>query len=128
MTTDAEAAVYHFEDIEWHVPVSPGTDAAQAAEAGRQGVGRKKLAPGDCGFYSQIVQMPPHFEAPAHSHSHAEMFMVLEGSCTMGDRHLKQYDTAVIPAEGTYGFTAGPDGLRFLVVRNGAASFTNAIS
>ncbi len=118
-------SVYRFDDMDWHVPVAPGTDPGEAAAAGRQGVRRRFLAQGDSGFYAQVVEMPAHFDAPAHSHDHAEVFMVLEGSCTVNGEQLRPYDMTVIPANGTYGFTAGPDGLRFLVVRTGAASYAS---
>lgn len=121
-----DTSVYRFEDMEWHVPVSPGTDVEQAARAGDQGVRRRLMAQGDSGFYTQIVEMPPGFDAPAHSHSHAEVFIVLDGSCTMNGEKLGRYDTTVIPEGGVYGFTAGPDGLRFLVMRTGKASFSAA--
>jgi quercetin dioxygenase-like cupin family protein len=117
---------YKFADIDWHVPVAPGTDLEQAEEAGRLGARRKFLAQGDCGFYAQIVQIPPNFESPAHSHSHAEIFMVLEGGCTVNGKAMEACDMTVIPSGVEYGFTSGPEGLRFLVVRNGAASFANA--
>ena len=74
--------IYRFEEAEWHVPVAPGTDPEAAAEAGRQGAARRFLAQGDAGFYTQVVKLPPGFTAPAHSHDHAEVFMVLEGDCT----------------------------------------------
>ncbi len=122
----SETAVYRFDDMEWHVPVSEGTDMEKADQAGRQGVRRRLMAQGESGFYTQVVDMPPNFEAPAHSHSHAEVFMVLEGSCTMNGEPLCQYDTTVIPEGGVYGFTAGPEGLRFLVMRGGKASFSAA--
>ena len=116
-------AVYRFDEMEWHVPVAQGTDPAAAAEAGRKGTRRRFLAQGDSGFYAQVVEMPPGFEAPVHSHDHAEVFMVLDGSCTMNGDRMGPCDMAVIPANGAYGFTAGPDGLRFLVVRTGEASY-----
>ena len=119
-------AIYRFEDMEWHVPVAAGTDPGAAAEAGRRGTRRRFLAQGDSGFYAQVVEMPPHFEAPAHSHSHAEVFMVLAGSCTMNGEQMRANDMTVVPANATYGFTAGPDGLRFLVVRTGEASYAGA--
>jgi len=119
---------YRFADIDWHVPVAPGTDPEQAEAAGRLGVRRKLLAQGDNGFYSQIVQIPPDFESPAHSHSHAEIFMVLEGGCTVNGKTMEPYDMTVIPSGVEYDFRSGPEGLRFLVVRNGAASFASAES
>jgi quercetin dioxygenase-like cupin family protein len=124
--TMSERTIYRFGDVDWHVPVAPGTDPEKAEEAGRQGAGRKLLAQGDGGFYAQIVQIPPNFEAPTHSHSHPEIFMVLEGRCSFDGEEMQQYDMTVVPSDGPYGFTAGPEGVRFLVVRTGAASYTDA--
>jgi quercetin dioxygenase-like cupin family protein len=121
-----DVGIYHFEDVEWHVPTSAGTDPDAAAEAGRKGARRRFLAQGESGFYSQVVDLPPDFDTPAHSHDHAEVFMVLEGSCTLNGDTLGPYDTAVIPANGVYGFRTGPQGLRFLVVRTGRAAFAAA--
>ena len=115
--------IYRFEEAEWHVPTAPGTDPAQAAEAGRQGAARRLLAQGDHGFYTQVVRLPPGFEAPVHSHDHEEVFMVLDGSCTFDDEPMSRFDLTVVGANEPYGFAAGPDGLSFLVVRRGAASF-----
>jgi quercetin dioxygenase-like cupin family protein len=116
--------IYHFDDTEWHVPVSPGSNPDQAADAGRRGAARKFLAQGDAGFYSQVVRLPAGFEAPEHSHDHAEVFMVLEGSCRFDGEPMSRFDMVVVAADEPYGFVAGPDGLSFLVVRQGAAMFT----
>ena len=118
--------IYRFDDTEWHVPVSPGTDPDEAAEAGRKGAARKFLAQGDGGFYSQVVRLPSGFEAPEHSHDHAEIFMVLEGSCRFDGESMGRFDMAVVAADEPYGFVAGPEGLSFLVVRQGAATFAAA--
>jgi quercetin dioxygenase-like cupin family protein len=67
--------------------------------------------------------MPPRFEAPVHSHDHAEIFMVLEGSCTFDGVPMESHDMTVVEAGEPYGFAAGPDGLAFLVVRTGEAGF-----
>jgi len=115
--------VHHFEAAEWHVPVAPGTDPAAAEEAGRQGAARRLLAQGEGGFYTQVVRMPADFAAPVHSHDHSEVFMVLEGSCEFDGEPMSRFDLVVVEANQPYGFTAGPDGLSFLVVRRGAASF-----
>jgi quercetin dioxygenase-like cupin family protein len=115
--------IYRFDEIDWHVPIAPGTDPAAAAEAGRQGAARKFLAQGDGGFYTQVVRMPAGFEAPVHSHDHEEIFMVLEGSCRFDGEPMSRFDLTVVAANEPYGFVAGPDGLSFLVVRRGAASF-----
>ena len=60
---------------------APAPIPTAARGGGAQGVARKLLAQGDAGFYAQVVRFPPDFEAPVHSHDHAEIFMVLEGSC-----------------------------------------------
>ena len=117
------ARIHRFEDADWHVPVAPGTDPEAAAAAGRQGAARRLLAQGEGGFYTQVVRMPPGFAAPVHSHDHSEVFMVLEGNCTFDGEPMDRFDLTVVEAEQPYGFTAGPDGLSFLVVRRGAASF-----
>lgn len=115
--------VWRYDDAEWRDPIARGTDPDQAARAARDGVARAYLAQGDAGFYAQLVRMPPGFEAPVHSHDHAEIFMVLEGSCTFDGVPMGSHDTTVVEAGEPYGFAAGPDGLAFLVVRTGEAGF-----
>ena len=125
-TSDTEARrVYRFDEIDWHVPVSEGTDPQAAAEAGEKGAGRKFLAQGDSGFYAQVVRIPPNFDAPVHSHNHAEIFMVLEGSCVFDGQPMKAKDMTIVAANQAYGFVSGPDGLQFLIVRNGEANFAS---
>ena len=123
---DGGRRIYRFDDIEWHVPVSPGTDPDTAEAAGRAGAARKFLAQGDGGFYTQVVRMPAGFEAPVQSHDHEEVFMVLEGSCRFDGEPMDRFDLTVVAANEPYGFVAGPDGLSFLVVRRGAATFSAA--
>ena len=49
--------------------------------------------------------------------------MVLEGSCTFDGEPMERFDLTVVEANQPYGFSAGPDGLSFLVVRGGEAAF-----
>jgi quercetin dioxygenase-like cupin family protein len=118
--------IYRFGEIDWHVPLGPGTDPDVAQAAADRGVGRKFLAQGDAGFYAQVVRFPAGFEAPAHSHDHAEVFVVLEGSCTFDGEPMARHDSTVVEANEKYGFTAGDAGLQFLVVRTGRAAFAAA--
>jgi len=115
--------VYRFDDIEWMSPKTDGTQGPIEGVVGVDAYGRKLLAQGDGGFYTQVVQMPSGFEAPVHTHSHAEVFMVLDGDCTFNGQHMGQYDTTVVEAGEPYGFTAGAHGLRFLVVRSAKAGY-----
>jgi quercetin dioxygenase-like cupin family protein len=119
-----ERSIYRFEEIDWHVPMAPGTDPEAAAEAGRRGAGRKFLAQGDSGFYAQVVRIPADFQAPSHSHDHAEIFMVLEGSCHFDDQQMGRLDMTVVAENAPYGFTAGPEGVIFLVVRTAPAHYS----
>ncbi len=118
--------IYRFEEAPWHVPTAPGTDPEQAAAAGRQGAARRLLAQGDEGFFAQVVRLPANFEAPVHSHDHEEVFMVLEGACAFDGQPMGRFDMTVVAANQPYGFVAGADGLSFLVVRRGPATFSAA--
>ena len=94
----ADRRIYHFEESEWHVPVAAGTDPAAAEAAGKLGTRRRFLAQGDGGWYTQVVKMPPGFEAPSHSHSHSEVFMVIEGSCEFDGEPMERFDLTVVEA------------------------------
>jgi quercetin dioxygenase-like cupin family protein len=106
--------VWRCGDADWRDPMG---------EAAGSGVERAYLAQGDAGFYAQLVRMPPDFTAPVHSHDHAEIFTVLEGSCTFDGVAMGRHDVTVVEAGQPYGFVAGGDGITFLVVRTGAAGF-----
>jgi quercetin dioxygenase-like cupin family protein len=67
--------------------------------------------------------MPAGFDVPPHTHDTSELMVILEGSLEVSDgTHLITGDTAVIPAGHLYGFTVGPNGVRFLVTRNADAA------
>ena len=107
----------------------PPTDPADLdldTEAPEDVPGRKFLARGAGGFYSQIVRIPPGFVGPAHAHDHAEIFLVLAGSCRFNGTELAPFDSTVVDAMEEYGFEAGPDGVQFLVVRQAPAAFVAA--
>lgn len=115
--------IYRFEEADWHLPMSKGVDPEKLAAAGEEGVARRFLAQGDGDFYTQVVRMPAGFTAPSHAHDHAEIFMVLEGGCTFDGESMARYDLTVVAAGSPYTFTAGDEGVLFLVVRQGKADF-----
>lgn len=124
----SQTNVFQFEKISW---VDEGAEpnpapAAMRADAERKGARRKRLARGECGYFSQYSVMPPGFEVPPHSHSHDELFIVLSGSCTLiggpaDGLELGARDSAALAAGREYGFRVGAQGIEFIVVRPGEA-------
>ena len=112
-----------YDDIGWHVPPTDPADLDLDTEAPPDEPGRKFLVEGEGGFYVQTVRIPPGFVAPDHHHDHAEVFMVIDGSCTFNGRELGRLDLAVVESGETYAFTAGADGVQFLVTRQAPARF-----
>jgi mannose-6-phosphate isomerase-like protein (cupin superfamily) len=119
--TGAGRRLYRFEDLPWLHAQNVGRDEQ------RDGMRGKRPVWGDGGFFLQHVEMEPGYEVKAHSHSHAELLVVLEGGARFDDgTTVTANDTAVIDADTVYGFTVGPDGIRFLIVRGADAVNTRA--
>lgn len=112
-----------YTDVAWHVPTNTREELDLDDEPPADQPGRKFLVDGEAGFYVQTVRIPPDFDAPAHHHSHDEVFMVLEGSCVFNDKAMGPLDVAIVEAGESYGFTAGADGVQFLVTRHAPAKF-----
>ena len=115
--------IHRFDTIPWHVPPTDAAELDLGSEAPPDAPGRKFLAQDEGGFFTQAVRIPAGFASPVHSHDHAEVFMVLAGSCTFNDQPMGPFDLTVVAEREPYGFTAGPDGVQFLVVRQGRATF-----
>lgn len=102
-------------------------DPDQDTDRPSRGVEIKKLIEGECGYFLHSSWMPAGLRIQPHSHDRNELFMVLEGGCSLDDgTTLVAYDSAVIPANQPYGFTVGERGMRFAVIRNGETSLTYA--
>lgn len=96
--------------------VPPGVEAD---ENGKH-LEKRLLIQGHAGYYNQAVHCPPGWVIPPHSHDHDELFVVLEGSCTVdGGDELVPFDSAAFPAGTVYAIEAGAQGLTFMVVRSG---------
>lgn len=124
----SQSNIFQLEAIPWVDESAESNPAPMAMreEALRKGARRKRLARGECGYFSQYSVMPPGFEVSPHSHSHDELFIVLSGSCTLmggeGDGiELVARDSAALAAGREYGFRVGAQGIEFIVVRPGEA-------
>ncbi len=115
-----------FDDIDWHVPTSDRDAIDWAYVPGPEEVGRKFLVDGEGGFYVQAVRIPPGFMAPSHRHSHAEVFMVVAGECSFNGERMGPLDCTVVEAGTDYSFTAGDDGVTFVVTRQAIATYSEA--
>jgi hypothetical protein len=123
-----EPSYFVLDEIDWPDETQAPTAPLELVEqAQRLGARRKFLARGEGGFFSQYSEFPAGYTVPGHSHDHDEMIVVLDGSCTMSDgRVLGTFDSVVLHARFEYGFTAGPDGMRFLTIRGGKSTTTIA--
>jgi len=110
---------HHLGDTPWERPEdAPPELRALADQAAEVGARRAKIAHGELGLHAQISEMPAGYDVPPHAHSAHELMVVLAGGCTIhGGPVLAAGDMAEIPANSEYGFTAGDEGIRFLVVR-----------
>ena len=124
-----EPTFFKLSDVPWVDERSRADPAPEAmiAAAEASGARRKKLATGECGYFSQYSTMPPGFEVPPHSHNHDELFVILSGGCTFHSEddpplELAAQDSAALSAGRKYGFTCGPDGMEFMVIRPGDAN------
>ena len=62
----------------------------------------------------QLVEYEPgHVESP-HSHTESELFYIISGRFSLGERSLTAGMLVHIPGGTVYGTTAGPEGTRFL--------------
>jgi quercetin dioxygenase-like cupin family protein len=116
--------VAKFESLEWTAPKLPPDLPDDLREQGAK-VRRRGLANGHGGFYASYVVMPPGQVTIPHSHNHAELIVIQEGSMSFdagdGPVELVANDAATISAGQVYEFTVGGDGISFLLIRGGAA-------
>ena len=64
--------------------------------------------------------------APKHSHDHDEIIFILEGGFSMGRRKCGPGTVVYLEADTQYGFEVWPEGVRFLNIRQGHATYTEA--
>jgi quercetin dioxygenase-like cupin family protein len=77
----------------------------------QKGEGGRSLVVGD---------FAPGFTVWRHSHSLDCLYFIIAGQANLGSQQLGPGDGFFIPANHPYGYTAGPEGVRVLEIRNGA--------
>jgi quercetin dioxygenase-like cupin family protein len=99
---------------------APTTTGANASLT--EGIQRRMRAKGEEGMFIQDVFYRPGKVVDLHSHTRAQVFYIVEGSGTFDDGTEIRVDDAIqVPANLVYGFTAGDEGLRLLIIRTGEA-------
>ena len=77
------------------------------------------------GPWIHINSVSPNDVNTPHSHDEDEVIVIVEGSLTVtGDRTCGTGTVIYIEKDTEYGFTAGPEGVRFLIIRPGLAMTT----
>ena len=125
------ASIAKFDALSWTTPNLP-PDLSPELREQAMAVQRKGLAAGEGGFFASHVVMPPGQVTVPHSHDHSELVVILAGSMAFdggdGPTELVEHDAATISAGQVYGFTVGPEGVSFLLVRTGRAVSSIAAS
>jgi quercetin dioxygenase-like cupin family protein len=121
--TDPAASYLLYDQIDWAVE-DASAPAKLVALARETGARRKRMATGQAGFFMNHSEMPAGFTVPTHTHDHDEMLVIMEGGCEIldGGPTLGANDAVVIQANHAYGFTCGPDGMKFITIRNAEAA------
>ena len=109
-------ALTRYRDVEWFQPgENPDPDDTDLQKAW--------LHRGS--FFAHAIRLAPGYVIPPHSHDRDELMVVLAGSATLDSGVvIEPPDTLLLVANVEYGFTAGSEGMEFMVVRTGQAGLT----
>lgn len=111
--------IQHIDDAPWVRGGPRGT--GDHPDGGGQLIGDLEKGP-----WVHVNWLPPGTVAPPHSHSHEEVIYVLEGGFSMGKRECGPGTVVYIAADTQYGFKVGEQGVRFLNIRQGLATYKEA--
>ncbi len=97
---------------------TPSRDAetARMVDGGRLTVPFRQEGPD--GFSLVSIDFAPGYLLPKHSHSSDCLYYIVEGGIVMGQRELGPGDGFFLPAEQSYAYHAGPQGVKLLEFRN----------
>jgi quercetin dioxygenase-like cupin family protein len=101
------------------------TSAGQAARWGVRTM--PYFEPAEAGMMLRIVEYAPDWVVEAHSHAAAEIVYILDGEVSVGGERIGPGDALHIEPNTVYGpLRAGPQGVRFLLMFNGAPGMKSA--
>ncbi len=89
-----------------------------------KGIGNQRLGDDENGPWILISRLPPGDAVPPHTHSQDQLIHVLEGELTVGDQACGPGTLAYFDKDTEYGFTAGSQGARIMIIRPGPATTT----
>ncbi len=93
---------------------------ARATEAGLKDGYVLKLLFEAPGFALHYAWFKPNYLLNRHSHDLAGLYYIIAGSMQMGAERLGAGDGIYVPADTTYAYTVGPEGLEILEFRHEA--------
>ena len=107
------ALVMHIDEAPW---IGWGGSAPDAID----GFGQQLIGDAEKGPWIYLINVrTPNFTVDAHSHSEDEVIYIVEGQLTVGDRVCTPGTVIFFEKETDYGFTTGPEGVRFMNIRPG---------
>ncbi len=113
----AGATRFHESEVDW---VQQSGEGVMGRSGGRSR--RKVIGDPELGLHVNLAEYDPDVVLEPHGHSQPELLYILSGEVTIGDQRCPPGTVLRIPANTVYGpLAAGPEGVRFLVIRPGAA-------
>ena len=90
---------------------------------GGRGLGQQLVGDLEEGPWVHVNWLPGGLVAPVHHHDHDEVMYVIEGGFSMGRRRCGPGTVVYLEAGTDYGFEVWPEGVRFLNIRPGRATY-----
>ena len=111
------AIILHIDDAPWIRGGPAG--AGDHPEGGGQLVGDLEKGP-----WVHVNWLPQGLMAPLHKHDHDLLIYILKGGFSMGERRCGPGTVGYIEADTQYGFEVWEEGVRFLNIRTGRATYS----
>ena len=107
-----------------HVDEAPWVRGGPRGEGDQSTGGGQLVGDLEKGPWIHVNWIPPGRVASPHSHSQDEVMYIIEGGFTVGKRFCGPGTVLFFEKDTQYGFTVGDQGVRFLNIRPGLATYT----